>query len=398
MTHTNAEWFARYFPQSGRDKSALALHFWIVGLGLALLLFSYRFPEKFHTGLSLDPSTARMGQNFFGDLYYDGAQLITLAQAITPTNRLTETVVPTPTWTPFVVTATPTPETVLVAATRQAQATLAATTTGTATAAPANLILATHTPFPLIVTSTPTAASAAIETAIARTTGTAERNRFVTATPTWTPTNTPAITDTPIAIAYREPTAPTATTTFPTILLGKIMFLGDLDRQHGPEAYYMDADGANVMRLTSLEFYQRATERDSASSDRRFHAFVRRTVGGDQERQIFVFDHVYGTERQITHFGDGSTTWDPAWSPTDEVIAVVSNVGKQNSDEIWVVRRGEWPGQQLTDNNWAWDKHPSWSPDGRQIWIMDADGDNQRQLTNFATDVWDPVWVKYTDQ
>jgi hypothetical protein len=29
---------------------------------------------------------------------------------------------------------------------------------------------------------------------------------------------------------------------------------------------------------------------------------------------------------------------------------------------------------------------------------MDADGGSQRQLTNFAFEVWDPVWVKYTDQ
>jgi len=70
----------------------------------------------------------------------------------------------------------------------------------------------------------------------------------------------------------------------------------------------------------------------------------------------------------------------------------------------------EWPAVQLTANDWPWDKHPSWSPDGapivllsnrsgsQQLWLMDVDGSNQRQLTNFAFAVWDPVWVKYTDQ
>jgi TolB protein len=50
---------------------------------------------------------------------------------------------------------------------------------------------------------------------------------------------------------------------------------------------------------------------------------------------------------------------------------------------------------RLTNNTWEWDKHPTWSPDGaqiafysnrdsgrRQIWIMNADGSNQRNLTS----------------
>ncbi|MEM7125488.1 MAG: hypothetical protein AAF702_04125, partial [Chloroflexota bacterium] len=60
-------------------------------------------------------------------------------------------------------------------------------------------------------------------------------------------------------------------------------------------------------------------------------------------------------------------------------------------------------------NYGAWDRHPSWSPDGTQIvffstrggnaqlWIMDADGRNQRQLTNLRNEAWNPVWVKYPD-
>ena len=84
---------------------------------------------------------------------------------------------------------------------------------------------------------------------------------------------------------------------------------------------------------------------------------------------------------------------------------------KENrNDEIWVVKPGEWPATQLTDNDWEWDHSPSYSPDGaqivfdsdrtgtRQLWMMAADGSGQSQFTNLPFELWDPVWVKYQDQ
>ena len=62
---------------------------------------------------------------------------------------------------------------------------------------------------------------------------------------------------------------------------------------------------------------------------------------------------------------------------------------------------------RLTFNDWEWDKHPTWSPDGakiafwsnrdtarRQIWVMNADGSGQRNLSNSDYNDWDPVWVR----
>ncbi len=348
----------------------------------------------------------------------------------TATPRPTNTVAPTPTPTPtlVVVTATATPESVLLAATLAAQATVDATTTGTATPLPKGMILATNTPRPLIVTNTATpenAATAAImlaqETAIAFTTGTPDPARYITATPTNTaaaaavrpntqaterPTNTP----TPLFIALDALTAtptPNATPLFPTDFVGKIFFLADMDGRSGPEAYVMEPDGTNIVRLTSIEFYQRAAARDAASADRRYDAFVRKEMSGSRERQIFANDAFYNSEEQLTYFGAG-IAWDPAWSPTAERVVFVSN--ESGNDEIWVVNKGEWPASQLTQNDWPWDKHPSWSPDGerivfvsnrtgtQQIWLMGADGSNQQQLTELDFAAWDPVWVKYTDQ
>jgi TolB protein len=61
---------------------------------------------------------------------------------------------------------------------------------------------------------------------------------------------------------------------------------------------------------------------------------------------------------------------------------------------------------QLTHNSWQWDKFPSWSPDGTrivfysnrdgpaQIYVMDADGSNQRNISNNPYHDKNPVWIQ----
>ena len=124
--------------------------------------------------------------------------------------------------------------------------------------------------------------------------------------------------------------------------------------------------------------------------------------------QLFYDDAFYNSpQHQLTYFGSG-VAWDPAWSPTSETIALVSS--ESGNDEIWVLQRNQWPPTQLTKNDWEWDHHPSFSLDGsqivfdsnrvtghRQIWMMSSSGEDQRQITNFTFEAWDPVWVKYVD-
>ncbi|MBX3014636.1 MAG: PD40 domain-containing protein [Caldilineaceae bacterium] len=98
------------------------------------------------------------------------------------------------------------------------------------------------------------------------------------------------------------------------------------------------------------------------------------------------------------------TEYDPVWSADGQSIAFVSN--HTGNDEIWVMNQDGTNHRQLTLNGWEWDKHPSFSPDGsqlvfysnrsgpRQIWVMNSNGTNPINLSNNGSDEWDPIWIR----
>lgn len=173
-------------------------------------------------------------------------------------------------------------------------------------------------------------------------------------------------------------------------------------------SYVMKSDGTEIGLLTQKYPYARAVARDAYSADRQFRAFaLKQQEFGKKGRIQILYDwYTYGTVHITTKFGAG-TAWQPSWSPVDDRIAFISN--ESGNDEIWVVERDQWPAIQLTHNKWEWDHHPSFSPDGteiifssnrtgrRQLWLMNSDGSNQRPITPFEWEAWNPVWVKYPD-
>jgi hypothetical protein len=338
----------------------------------------------------------------------------------------TGTLTPGPTSIMFViVTATPTPKNVITVAAQAAAATAVATAVGTYTPIPWNWVV------PIVVTPEPAtaipanAATATFQVAEA----TASALVYGTPTPTpafvWTATPTPFMR--PVIGEVATPWVPPSPTPtplpIPQELVGKIMFLSN--RSGGPQplseplVYVMDPDGGNLAVLTDYTFYNTALARDIYSADQGYRAFVKEPNGVPA---ILYLDYRDRSERPITTSEfDAGGAWEPAWSPTHEQIAFVSDIS--GFEEIWIANRDGSGLRQLTavdvadvasesgKNGFVPEAsgHPSWSPDGskivfwstrtgdEQIWVMNADGSNPYLLSPSRYDNWNPVWVKYTD-
>jgi TolB protein len=253
-----------------------------------------------------------------------------------------------------------------------------------------------------------------------------------TATPTprhmWTATPTATPTDTPVYIPLEEVTptpttpAPTSTpTAIPAVLVGKIAFLTDRD---GDEAVYiMNPDGSGLARLTNPWAYDVANIQDTISPDGQNRVLVQDIQGVPQ----LIMQPIYnGYSWRIIN--SAFACYHPSWSPDGEYIAFVSQSGGHWSvalgdgaasdlraqgvinDDIYLKPIHGLGIQRLTDNGWIFEKHPSWSPDGTQIvfcsnreagrsqiWVMNADGSNPRNLSNDPHNNWDPVWIKWPE-
>ena len=163
------------------------------------------------------------------------------------------------------------------------------------------------------------------------------------------------------------------------------------------DVWAMDLDGTHrrpVAVLPEDQFYP------AYSPDMTKILFATTAPGGG--RSIQVMD--VATQQVTTLFDYSPESYDsgPAWSPDGRQIAFESNA--DGDMEIYVMNADGSNVRQITHNT-VWDEGPAWSPDGKRfafshgaddahldIWTMDADGADQRQLTTYPGRDESPDW------
>ena len=180
----------------------------------------------------------------------------------------------------------------------------------------------------------------------------------------------------------------------------KIAFVSG--RDGNSNIYVMDADGKNVHQLTD---HPVSDTNPAWSPNGRKIAFQ---SSRDGNMEIYVMDADGGNVRRLPH----RLAFDimPAWSPNGRKIAFVSYgdgvdsaIYIMDADGGGIVRLTTYPAE-----------YPVWSPDGRQlafhsnknpegvpnsdleIYVIDADGENERQLTQNRTGDKYPDWFDPT--
>jgi len=129
------------------------------------------------------------------------------------------------------------------------------------------------------------------------------------------------------------------------------------------DLYTMEADGSNVVRLTT----DRPAEFQPAWSPDGSRIAFTRTIGGTGTRVFSIA--VDGTdERPVSSSGGGSDFW-PTWSPDGARIAFVGF--RWEDFGLWVVGSDGSDEREIEENGFAfapwWRNDPTWSPDGTAI-------------------------------
>jgi tetratricopeptide (TPR) repeat protein len=236
-----------------------------------------------------------------------------------------------------------------------------------------------------------------------------------TPTATWTPSPTPEASPTPAATATSAATARPRAPSCRQAARGLIGFKRQArcnartgDGCGAVTIWVMNADGTGQAPMCNPQAYTDGLLRDRTSPDGTWRVEVRGTRAD--------IARIYQDGRHEMIIVNNRKDWDPVLSLDGWWLAWVTN--RNANDEIYIKTLDPQDQNQrrLTVNAWEWDKHPTWSPDGRriafysnranrlneatrQIWVMEVVNDQGTNLRNLSNrpdmvDI-DPVWFKW---
>jgi Tol biopolymer transport system component len=175
---------------------------------------------------------------------------------------------------------------------------------------------------------------------------------------------------------------------------GKRLAFASSRNGSGADVYVMNAQGRKVHELTYVDSFDFGPR---WSPDGRHIAFSRGSqlwvMNADGEAQHLLVNDAAGQASSPAWSPDGTHIAYVQFAPTTSTVASLFTVALDGSDS-----------RRLTPTAAYDDWDPSWSPDGRQIvfasnrngdfevWIMNADGSDPRDLTNHPADDRNPVW------
>ena len=113
----------------------------------------------------------------------------------------------------------------------------------------------------------------------------------------------------------------------------------------------------------------------------------------DGNFEIYVMNADGTDQRRLTHTPGGKESWLPAWSPDRRRISFSSN--RDGNWQLYVMNTDGSNVARLTNTAGKYNWNTDWSPDGKRIavdsdrdggwelFVMDPDGSNVRRLTHF---------------
>jgi TolB protein len=173
---------------------------------------------------------------------------------------------------------------------------------------------------------------------------------------------------------------------------GKFLFSASVD--DNTDVYVSQPDGSAGKRLTEA----RGIDISAVfSPDGKRIAFVSDRAGSPQ---IYTMNADGGDVRRLTY--QGNYNQEPAWSPKGDLIAF-SGRDEHRVFDLYTVAVDTGKVTRLTQNAGTNEK-PSWAPNGRylifsstrngrrQLWTIQPDGSNPRQITSEKLGASDPAW------